>query len=126
MASIGSGNALLSGRGKLAAMPEFSETTVPGHSAEIDVGLIVILDGDELSIRGRRLCRPLPGGATRQTPIECGFGQLRGQDVLLGKESAAGERSHLHQSQSVFSIGDHPIEKGHISFSSLNSRFSPN
>jgi len=57
--AIGSGNALLSGKGKLAAMPEFSETAVLDHSGEIDIGLgaIVVLDGDELSLGGGRLCR---------------------------------------------------------------------
>ena len=57
--AIGSRNALLSGRRKLAAMPEFAETAVLDHAGEIDVGLgaIVVLDGNELSLGGGRLCR---------------------------------------------------------------------
>jgi hypothetical protein len=57
--AIGSGNALLSGRGKLAPMPEFSETAVLDHAGEIDVGLgaIVVLDGNELGLGGGSLCR---------------------------------------------------------------------
>jgi hypothetical protein len=37
--AVGPNNALLSGRSKLTAMPEFAETAVLDHSGEIDVGL---------------------------------------------------------------------------------------
>jgi len=45
--AVGPDNALLSGRSKLAAMPEFAKPPFLDHSGEIDVGLcaIVILDG---------------------------------------------------------------------------------
>ena len=51
-------NALLSGGSKLTAMPEFTETAVLDHSAEIDVGLraIVVLDGNKCSLGSRCLC----------------------------------------------------------------------
>jgi hypothetical protein len=41
---------MLSGRGKLAAMPEFPETAVLDHPGEIDVGLgaVVVIDCDGL------------------------------------------------------------------------------
>src|SRR6266576_1096644 len=56
--AVGPDNALLSGRSKLAAMPEFAETAVLGHSGEIDVGLgaIVVLNGNKCGLRNRCLC----------------------------------------------------------------------
>src|SRR5258708_23880426 len=46
--AVGPDNALLSGRSKIPAIPEFAATAVLDHSGEIDVGLgaIVVLDGD--------------------------------------------------------------------------------
>src|SRR6266404_1535378 len=41
--TVGPDNALLSGRSKLTAMPEFAETAVLDHSGEIDVGLGAIV-----------------------------------------------------------------------------------
>jgi hypothetical protein len=48
--AIRSRNALLSGRRKLAAMPEFPKTAVPDHAGEIDIGLgaVVVIDRDGL------------------------------------------------------------------------------
>src|SRR6267378_7662788 len=37
--AVGPDNAMLSGRSKLAAMPEFAETAVLDHAGEVDVGL---------------------------------------------------------------------------------------
>src|SRR5260370_7127 len=56
--AVGPDNALLSGRSKLTAMPEFAETAVPAHSGEIDVGLgaIVVLDGNKCGLGSRCLC----------------------------------------------------------------------
>src|SRR5258705_5593198 len=56
--AVGPDNALLSGRSKLTAMPEFAETAVLDHSGEIDVGLgtIVILDGNKCGLGSRCLC----------------------------------------------------------------------
>src|SRR6267142_3529298 len=44
--AVGPDNALLSGRSKLTAMPEFAETAALDHAGEFDVGLgaIVVLD----------------------------------------------------------------------------------
>ena len=49
--AVGTDNALLDGRSQLAAMSEFSETTVLDHPGEINIGLgaVVVLDGDGLS-----------------------------------------------------------------------------
>ena len=49
--AVGTDNALLDGRSKLAAMSEVSETTVLDHPGEINIGLgaVVVLDGDGLS-----------------------------------------------------------------------------
>jgi len=40
-------------------MPELPETAVLHHTGEIDIGLgaIIVLDGNELSLGGERLCR---------------------------------------------------------------------
>ena len=48
--AVGTDNALLDGRSELAAMSEFSETTVLDHPGEINIGLgaVVVLDGDGL------------------------------------------------------------------------------
>ena len=56
--AIGSRNALLRRRRKLATMPEFPESAALDHAGEIDIGLgaIVVLDGNELSPGGGRLC----------------------------------------------------------------------
>src|SRR5712672_3814358 len=56
--AVGPDNAMLSGRSKLAAMPEFAETAVLAHASEIDVGLgtIVVLDGNKCGLRNRCLC----------------------------------------------------------------------
>src|SRR5438132_4927155 len=56
--AVGPDNALLSGRSKLAAMPEFAETAVLDHAGEIDVGLgaIVVLDANKCGLRNRCLC----------------------------------------------------------------------
>src|SRR5882724_10744750 len=49
--AVGTDNALLDGRSELAAMSEFSETTVLDHPGETNIGLgaVVVLDGDGLS-----------------------------------------------------------------------------
>jgi len=48
--AVGTNNALLYGRSKLVAMPEFSETADLDHSGKINIGLgaVVVLDGDWL------------------------------------------------------------------------------
>ena len=55
--TVGPDNALLSGRSKLTAMPEFAETAVLDHSGEIDVGLgaIVVLNGNKCGLGSRFL-----------------------------------------------------------------------
>jgi hypothetical protein len=56
--AVGPDSALLSGRSKLAAMPEFAETAVLDHSCKIDVGVvaIVVLDGNKCGLGRRCLC----------------------------------------------------------------------
>src|SRR5258706_15431088 len=56
--AVGPDNALLSGRSKLTAMPEFAETAALDHAGEIDVGLgaIVVLDGNKCGLGSRCLC----------------------------------------------------------------------
>lgn len=56
--AVGPDNALLSGRSKLAAVPEFAETAVLDHSGEINVslGAIVVLDGNKCGLGSRCLC----------------------------------------------------------------------
>src|SRR5712675_296883 len=53
--AVGTDNALLSGRSKLTALPEFAETAVLAHSGEVDVGLcaIVVLAGNRCGLGSR-------------------------------------------------------------------------
>ncbi len=48
--AVGTNNALLDRRSKLAAMPEFPEAAVLDHAGEIDIGLgaVVVIDRDGL------------------------------------------------------------------------------
>ena len=74
--AVGTENALLDRRSKLAAMPESSETAVLDYTGEIDIGLcaIVVVDGHRDSIACPRLRVSSSDKGQRRQGVDDEFG----------------------------------------------------